>query len=429
VSRPLVALLAGPASPPLEVLARAFADDCQADGAIIFLSDGGMLGVGAACPADPADPAVEGVLRLSVGFGVTGLVARNGRAVRLSSDSPRNAAHRQLLGLAAGERVARMCLPARGVAGQVLGVLTVHRGTERPFTDDDLARVQPLADLLGLRLHAQRLMQAADEHRTERDRLIAQAISAQEAERRRIAFDLHDGVTTALASLSFHLNAADLSLGELSECGLAPGEQAAGGPAPGGDPREDGRVRAMRQAQAQIGSARSLADLAYTQTRAAITGLHSLVLDDLGIVAALESLVQTAPQVDVEFVADPTESFAELPAHAASALFRIAQETTSNAVRHAQATRVVLSLRRVGDVVVLGTIDDGVGFDARESTGASTPGGDGGTDAEHFGLSSIAERCALLGASLRVESVPGRGTTVIVEIPVPGSRRGAAQPR
>ncbi len=142
--------------------------------------------------------------------------------------------------------------------------------------------------------------------------------------------------------------------------------------------------------------------------------------------AALESLVQTAPQVDVEFVGDPTESFAELPAHAASALFRIAQETTSNAVRHAQATRVVLSLRRVGDVVVVGTIDDGVGFDARESTGASTPGGDGGTDAEHFGLSSIAERCALLGASLRVESVPGRGTTVIVEIPVPGSHRGAA---
>jgi len=89
-------------------------------------------------------------------------------------------------------------------------------------------------------------MQAADEHRAERDRLIAQAISAQEAERRRIAFDLHDGVTTALASLTFHLNAADLSLGELSECGLAPGGQAEGGPGPGGEPREDGRVRAMR---------------------------------------------------------------------------------------------------------------------------------------------------------------------------------------
>jgi len=111
VSRPLVALLAGPANPPLEVLARAFADDCQADGAIIFLSDGSVLGVGAACPADPADPAVEGVLRLSVGFGVTGLVARNGRAVRLSSDSPRNAAHRQLLDLAAGERVAGCACP------------------------------------------------------------------------------------------------------------------------------------------------------------------------------------------------------------------------------------------------------------------------------------------------------------------------------
>ena len=53
-------------------------------------------------------------------------------------------------------------------------------------------------------------------HRTERDRLIKQAISAQEAERRRIAFDLHDGVTTALASMSFHLSAADLTVSELA---------------------------------------------------------------------------------------------------------------------------------------------------------------------------------------------------------------------
>jgi len=231
--------------------------------------------------------------------------------------------------------------------------------------------------------------------------------------------DEHDGVTTALASLSFHLNAAELSLGGLPLGGLPLGGLPLGGLQPGA-PGEDDAVQALSQAQAQIGSARALADLAYTQTRAAITGLHSLVLDDLGIVAALESLVQTAPQVDVEFLADPAERFADLPAHAAAALFRIAQETTSNAVRHSRATRVVLSLRRVSDVVVLGTIDDGVGFETRERTDASPPGGDGGTDAEHLGLSSIAERCALLGASLRVESVPGRGTAVIVEIPVPG---------
>src|SRR5690606_22425281 len=101
----------------------------------------------------------------------------------------------------------------------------------------------------------------------------------QEDERRRIAFDLHDGVTTVLASMAFHLNAADLAVRDL------PHAQAA---------------------RAQIAAAQQLADLAYHQTRSAISGLHSLVLDDLGLVAALESLIQGAapePGTEVELLA------------------------------------------------------------------------------------------------------------------------------
>ncbi len=86
----------------------------------------------------------------------------------------------------------------------------------RPFGTADLAAAEPYAAVLGLRLHAEQLWRAVNRHRTERDRLIKQAISAQEAERRRIAFDLHDGVTTALASMSFHLSAADLTVSELA---------------------------------------------------------------------------------------------------------------------------------------------------------------------------------------------------------------------
>ena len=116
----------------------------------------------------------------------------------------------------------------------------------------------------------------------ERDELIKQAISAQEAERRRIAFDLHDGVTTALASMSFHLSAADLTV-------VGAGRR-----------RTIGSRRAMpRDARARRGRAgrrpSTWPTIAYNQTRAAISGLHSLVLDDLGLVAAIESLVQTWP--------------------------------------------------------------------------------------------------------------------------------------
>ena len=287
-------------------------------------------------------------------------------------------------------------MPARGIDGQILGVVSLHRPTDRPYRDEDITRFQPYADLLGIRLQARGLLNAVDEHRHDRDRLIAAAISAQETERRLIAFDLHDGVTTALASMSFHLDAAELSLRATEERSARNNVETA---------------EALGQARSQIGTARTLGDLAYNQTRAAITGLHSLVLDDLGLVAALESLAETAPGVEVRVACDAAEEFTEIPDHEAAALFRIAQETMSNAARHAHASHIELSLRRDDDNVVLCTSDDGVGFDARAVVRRDD-------DGSHYGLSSLAERCALVGASLRIDSVPGHGTTVIVELPV-----------
>lgn len=398
MSTSLIGQLSAPTRPELPAVARAFAQETGSLGAIILVSDGDDLTVGAAYPPDPAG---EAALHVPVGQGVTGLVARNGHAIQLGADTPRNPAHRHLLGIDDAGAVARLCLPARGIDGEILGVVSLHRDTAHPYTDADLTRVQPYADLLGLRLQARGLMNAVDAHRSDRDRLIAAAISAQEDERRRIASDLHDGATTALASMSFHLNAADLSIGaaERAQDGAAAAD-------------------ALAQARSQIAVAKRLGDMAYHQTRAAITGLHSLVLDDLGLVAAIESLAETAPGVAVELESDPQSALDDVPDHAATALFRIAQETLSNAVKHARATTVRLTLHRDGEVVVLSTIDDGVGFDPRREPEGRTAARADGAAAGHFGLSSIAERCALVGASLRIDSAPGQGTTVIVELPV-----------
>ena len=392
----LLALFAQPQEVDLAQVCRAFAECADAAGAIVFGSDGEELTVAAAFPGDRR---AQAALSLPVGFGVTGLVARNGQPVLLDDDSPRNPAYRALLRLGPSGHVARMCLPARGGDGSTSGVVAVHREPERPFSRDDLDRLQPWVDLLGLWLQNRQLLAAVHDHRSDRDQLIAQAISAQEAERRRIAFDLHDGVTTALASMSFHLSAAELTLSE-------PESEA-------GDP--------TARARAEIAAATALANLAYAQTRAAISGLHSLVLDDLGLVAALESLTQTAPQLDVEFRADPAEAFSDVPDHCAAALYRIAQEALSNTVRHARASRAVLSLRRVSDLVVLGVTDDGVGFDLKQKQDERAVIDEPAGVAGHFGLSSIAERCALVGASLRIESMPGHGTAVIVELPLSSS--------
>jgi signal transduction histidine kinase len=361
----------------------------EADGVLLYAIEGQDLSIVDIWPAHPS----AGSLKLQVGFGVTGLVARTHKAVLLDVDSPRNPLHRQLLGLAPKQTVARMCLPLPGLEDDIVGVLAVHRDPARPFGQPDLDAAEPLAAVLGLRLHAEQLWRAVNRHRTERDRLIKQAISAQEAERRRIA----------LASMSFHLSAADLTLSEVEAREETP---------------DSPRFQELERARVELVNARELADMAYNQTRAAISGLHSLVLDDLGLVAAIESLVQMAgrdggPSIDI--VVDPSAGIDDLPDHAAAALYRIAQEALGNAVKHAGAHRIVLSLRRVGDSIVLGCTDDGKGFDPAERRTARALDPDG---TQHFGLSSIAERCAMLEASLRIDSLPGRGTTVLVELPL-----------
>jgi signal transduction histidine kinase len=368
-----------------------------ADGVLVYAVNGQDLNVVDIWPAHPSADA----LTLQVGFGVTGLVARTGKPALIEADSPRNVLHRQLLGLEEGQTVARMCLPLPGLEGDVVGVVAAHRHPRAPFGEVDLCTAEPYAAILGLRLEAKQLWRTVNNQRTERDSLIKAAISAQEAERRRIAFELHDGVTTALASMSFHLSAADLTISKA----LAASEDST-------------LLRELDCVRAELLNARKLGDLAYNQTRAAITGLHSLVLDDLGLTAAIESLVQMARQhggPSIEFVVDPAAAVDDIPDHAAAALYRITQEALANAVKHAEADRIVVSLRGVGDSIVLGCADDGRGFDAAERQAARAADADG---AQHFGVSSMAERCAMIEASLRVESAPGRGTTVLVELPL-----------
>lgn len=381
------------AVPTAAELARLF--DVQ--GVLLYAIDGQDLSIVDIWPEHSSAKS----LRLQVGFGVTGLVARTGKPVLLDADSPRNPLHRQLLRLGPGDTLARMCLPLHGIDNRVVGVLAVHRSPRRPFGPADVEVAEPVATLLGLRVHAEQLWRAVNHHRSERDRLIKQAISAQEAERRRIAFDLHDGVTTALASMAFLLSAADLTVSELVQRG-----------------ESDMLRRGLDRVRSELASARELADMAYNQTRAAISGLHSLVLDDLGLVAALESLVHITGRDEgpsVELFVDPSVPIDAIPDHAAAALYRIAQEALTNAVKHAEASRIVVSLRSVGDSVVLGCADDGRGFDLDEKR--MTRAGDE-QGKQHFGITSIAERCAMIEASLRFESLPDRGTTLLVELPL-----------
>jgi signal transduction histidine kinase len=99
-----------------------------------------------------------------------------------------------------------------------------------------------------------------------------------------------------------------------------------------------------------------------------------------------------------------------LPAHVEEALLRIGQEALANVRKHAGAARVTVTLSYLNDAATLDVHDDGVGFDPA-ATAAAAGGG--------LGLHAMAERVAALGGSLAVESAPGEGTTIAVEVPAP----------
>jgi signal transduction histidine kinase len=209
------------------------------------------------------------------------------------------------------------------------------------------------------------------------ERFAERIVLAQETERRRLAGEIHDGISQRVVSLSFHLSAAADALNTAPD------------------------VAAREIAEAQL-----LAEAALDETRFAIAGLHPPVLDDLGLAASLESLAASIPQLEVHADARPCE----LPPHVATSVYRIAQEALQNVVKHADATKARLRLLTHGDTITLEVEDDGQGFTPEAGNATSTgPAG--------YGLPGMRERAELLGGTLEVKSYPGQGTLLRLRFP------------
>ncbi len=364
----------------LSEVARLLATALRADGCLVFAveNDGELLLVASHPALDPAGAP----LRLPAGFGVTGRVAVDRIPVTLVDDNPRNPRHRQVLGLATGQTVSRLCVPGRLAGGDSAVVLAVHSRARRRFSPSELARAQQVADLVALRVGIGAAAELVEDYRARCDAIVASTVTAQESERRRVASDLHDGVTQAIASLTFHLSAAQLAIDE-------------------GD---------VGYAAAQLATARELADLAFGETRSAITGLHSPVLEDLGLAAGLESLARGVPNLEVDVQAQDLT----VPEHIGVSLFRVAQESLHNVVKHAAASNAVIRLAKHGRMLTLTVTDDGRGFQAPGQLSGVPHAVRAGSG---YGLNGMAERVRLIGGELRVRSAPEQGTTVEVTVP------------
>lgn len=217
------------------------------------------------------------------------------------------------------------------------------------------------------------------EHARDLQRLSAKLVDVQEQERRSIARELHDEVGQALTAIKVE---------------LAVSERAGG--------LSDKALLALRDV-------RAITDRTLQQVRDLSQLLHPSLLDDLGLSAAIEWYLKgfsRRTDVRAELLQDRMEE--RLPPQVETCIFRVVQEALTNVARHANATSVRVYLQRLPHTVLLTVEDDGVGLAQAAATDA--PRG--------LGLLGIRERAGELGGTFRIESQPGKGTRLTVELPV-----------
>jgi signal transduction histidine kinase len=225
--------------------------------------------------------------------------------------------------------------------------------------------------------------------------------SAQEAERERLAHDLHDDTVQALIALRQRAQMARKALGSgaLGSGALGSGALTRGDADPS---------RASARLEELIG----LIDQELTALRRLIGDLRPIYLEDLGFVPALEMLAQqTEARSGLPVRFEVTGETTRLPADQELAAYRIVQQALANVVAHAQAQRVEVGVTFGAHELVLRVRDDGRGFVPPEQPADLARNG-------HFGLMGMRERALLYGGKLVIESAPGQGASITAHLPI-----------
>ncbi len=257
----------------------------------------------------------------------------------------------------------------------------LSRPGRRLEIDPDMSGMS--TDIVRLAASFNRMLERLENERRRSGELV---IGAQEEERKRIARDLHDEVNQSLTALLLRIEAA----------------------------AQD----APENVKAQLAQVKELADQAMGELLDLARQLRPTALDDHGLVAALRTHVRDFDRrgpARATFWADPR--LGDLSPDAQVVVYRVAQEALMNASRHSGAARIEVSLEPSDSRVRLEVADNGSGFAFSE-------------EGKGLGLDGMRERALLVGGALEIDSRPGKGTTVRLEVPAgaPADRDGDVAP-
>ena len=238
-----------------------------------------------------------------------------------------------------------------------------------------------LTGLVGVAVRNAELLESLQQKEQALSGLLRKTLTVQEEERRRLSRELHDETSQVLSALIMNIDLLESQ---------APVD-------------EDARAR--------IGAVKSLAEEAARNLDRMLFELRPALLDELGLMPALRWYVAQMSDLYGLDISFEGTRVGRLPDHVELAAFRIVQEAVNNCARHARPAHVGVHVSAPNGTLHLEVDDDGVGFDAVEVAARARTG-------EAVGLEGMRERAELAGGTFRVDSVLGRGTRVVAEIPL-----------
>jgi signal transduction histidine kinase len=273
-----------------------------------------------------------------------------------------------------------LCLPLR-IKDRVVAVLEAY-GEESLAGSNSLEILGSLSNQAASALEHAWLYEELGERERALQDLVGKLLGAQEEERRRVAYEVHDGLAQVAVAAHQNLQAFARRHAPDTERGR----------------RELKQI--LEQVRATVSDARRI-----------IANLRPTALDDLGLAAALSLEVEHLREVGYQIDYEEDLRDQRLPNRVEIALFRIAQEALTNVRKHSQTQRVRIRLGRNDNHAYLEVQDYGLGIDPTRISVGSGPG-------ERVGLAGMRERAGMLDGELEIRSRPGDGTTIVVTVPV-----------
>ena len=215
----------------------------------------------------------------------------------------------------------------------------------------------------------------------EQQQTLEKIILAQELERRKWALDLHDGITQLLANVYLRLQACRKLV-----------------------------AKKPQEAQHDLRKIEKLVLEAIAEARGIMDDLRPPILDDIGLTAAVDKLLKRMGEEDYISISFEVERpIPRLSSEIETAVYRIIQESLSNAKKHAKATKVKVKIDSWNNQLVAEVADNGRGFDVDAVD----------NEGDNWGLIGMRERAEIIGGSLNIESTMGQGTKVRLRVPFP----------